>query len=361
MNSKRTNTDQKTFSVSKLNTVFLKQVTRRNWLKFFSLSIGGLIISIVGKYIWKNSQSPITKIDLPEEFILNSKAAPNHSKTIKLTTYKFDVITVNDRGQEIERKIGQAKYFTEDLGNGIALEMVEIPGGIFRMGSPEDERYRNEHESPQHQVTVPPFYMAKFPVNQAQWQAVVSLPPVKRELNPEPSLFKENRLPVEQVSWYDAVEFCQRLSQATGKNYRLPSEGEWEYACRAGTTTPFHFGKTITTQLANYPGIIQYANEPRGMYRFKTTKGGKFPPNAFGLYDMHGNVWEWCLDSWHDNYQGAPVDGSAWIDNSNRYRIIRGGSWFYHPLASRSAYRGKNSLDRIKVNPGFRCVVGKTL
>jgi formylglycine-generating enzyme required for sulfatase activity len=360
MKSKRTNTEQKAFFASKLNAVFSRQLTRRNWLEFFSLSIIGLIISILGKYIWKNSQSPITKIDLPEKFILNSKAAPNHSKTIKLTTYKFDVITVNDRGQEIERKIGEAKYFTEDLGNGIALEMVEIPGGIFIMGSPEDEKYRQKDESPQHQVTVPPFYMAKFPVNQAQWQAVVNLPPVNRELNPEPSLFKGNKLPVEQVSWYDAVEFCHRLSQATGKNYRLPCEAEWEYACRAGTTTPFHFGETITTQLANYSGN-QYANEPGGIYRYKTTKGGVFPPNAFGLYDMHGNVWEWCLDSWHDNYQGAPVDGSAWINNSNRYRVIRGGSWSYHPLASRSAYRDKTSLDRIKVNPGFRCVVGRTL
>ena len=190
----------------------------------------------------------------------------------------------------------QAKYFSEDLGNGITLEMVEIPNGTFMMGSPESEKGRYDWESPQHQVTVPLFFMGKFEVTQAQWKAVAVLPQVERELNPDPSEFTGDKLPVKQVSWYDAVEFCRRLSNYTGTEYRLPSEAEWEYACRAGTTTPFHFGKTITTDLANYRGTDfeyqnqiypgNYANEPKGEYREKTTAVGSFFPNAFGL----GNV-----------------------------------------------------------------------
>ena len=126
------------------------------------------------------------------------------------------------------------------------------------MGSPEDERERYSNESPQHEVTVKSFFMGKYPVTQAQWKVVAALPQVNRKLNPDPSIFKGNDRPVETVSWYYAVEFCDRLSKLTGKSYRLPSEAEWEYACRAGTTTPFHFGKIITTDLANYNGNYNF-------------------------------------------------------------------------------------------------------
>lgn len=152
----------------------------------------------------------------------------------------------------IHRHRQQAQEFIEDLGNGVELEMVAIPSGSFVMGSPKDEPERDESESPQHRVTIQPLFLGKYPVTQAQWQAVASLPQVNRKLNPEPSRFRGENRPVERVSWYDAVEFCERLSQHTGKPYRLPSEAEWEYACRAGTTTPFHFGETITSDLANY-------------------------------------------------------------------------------------------------------------
>ena len=169
-------------------------------------------------------------------------------------------------------------------------------------------------------------------------------------------------LPVERVSWYDAVEFCARLSKATGKEYRLPSEAEWEYACRAGTNTPFHFGETITTDLANYDGEYTYASEPKGKYRGRTTLVGSFPPNAFGLYDMHGNVWEWCLDDWHHNYEGAPTDGSGWVesinDNDNCYQVLRGASWNYSPQACRSAYRTYDNANVDYVNIGLRVVCG---
>ncbi|MGK7958891.1 MAG: SUMF1/EgtB/PvdO family nonheme iron enzyme [Crocosphaera sp.] len=196
--------------------------------------------------------------------------------------------------------------FTEELVSNILLEMVAIPEGRFFMGSPNSEEGSSDYERPQHEVTVKPFFMSQYPITQAQWREIATLRPVNSYLNPEPSYFKEDNNPIENVSWYEAVEFCARLSRLTGNQYRLPSEAEWEYACRAGTTTPFYFGETITGDLANYNAKDTYANETPGKYRGKTTPVGQFPPNGFGLYDMHGNVWEWCADDWHSNYNGAP-------------------------------------------------------
>lgn len=211
----------------------------------------------------------------------------------------------------INRTQKTAQYYVENLGKGISLQMVLIPGGSFMMGSPEDELERSDSESPQHLVDIKQFCIGKYPVTQAQWQAVAALPQVNRELEPDPSYFKGANRPVEQVSWYDAVEFCDRLTSYTKRQYRLPSEAEWEYACRAGTTTPFHFGETITSELANYDANSTYGAGVKGTYREETTVVGSFQvANAFGLYDMHGQVWEWCLDDWHDNYEGAPTDGS---------------------------------------------------
>ncbi|MDB9505517.1 formylglycine-generating enzyme family protein, partial [Microcystis aeruginosa CS-338/01] len=170
--------------------------------------------------------------------------------------------------------------------------------------------------------------------------------------------------PVEQVNWYDAIEFCARLSKLTGREYRLPSEAEWEYACRAGTTTPFYFGETITGELANYNAYNSYAEEPDGEYRKQTTPVGQFPPNAFGLHDMHGNVWEWCADTWHGNYDGAPTDGSAWIENGDDNRSpLRGGSWFNDPYFCRSAFRYYSGRRVYYYYFGFRvvCGAGRTL
>jgi formylglycine-generating enzyme required for sulfatase activity/uncharacterized caspase-like protein len=246
------------------------------------------------------------------------------------------------QGNSPRKKINP-EQFAEDLRNGTMLAMVAIPGGTFLMGSPESELERNGSESPQHTVTIQPFFMGKFPVTQAQWQAVANLPKVKLniDLKSDPSNFKGADRPVEKVSWDDAVEFCARLSQAKGREYRLPSEAEWEYACRAETTTPFHFGETITTDLANYNGNYTYGSGSKGQFRQQTTEVGSFPGNAFGLHDMHGNVWEWCQDTWHENYNGAPTDGSAWVDeNTNQSRrIIRGGSWDDIPRLCRSASR----------------------
>ncbi|HEY9808743.1 MAG TPA: bifunctional serine/threonine-protein kinase/formylglycine-generating enzyme family protein [Halomicronema sp.] len=286
-----------------------------------------------------NTEAMSTTILLPPP--PKTTAASKPSSNIK--TFSFDVITVNAQGKEINRQRQQAEYFTEDLGAGIILDMVSIPGGTFSMGSPTSEAQRVDNESPQHWVTVKPFYLGKYAVTQAQWKAVASLAKVKQDLDPDPSnVFCGGNKPahqlswddiankpINQVSWDDAIEFCARLSKKTGKNYRLPSEAEWEYACRAGTSTPFHFGETITPDLVNYHGKYPYASAPKGKYRDQTTDVGSFPPNAFGLYDMHGNVWEWCQDVFHENYNGAPTDGSAWeTGGDSQYRKQRGGSWY---------------------------------
>ncbi len=233
----------------------------------------------------------------------------------------------------IRKKEKQAEYYTEDLGNNVELAMVKIPAGKFIMGAPENELDSGNSERPQHEVTVPEFFMGRYPITQGQWKAVVeTTEKIERDLRPDPSYFKDdyekyNRWtrPVEQVSWLDAKEFCARLSQKTERNYQLPSEAQWEYACRAGTTTPFHFGETITTDLANYRGKDDeknkwsgsYGRGPKGEYREQTTPVGYFKvANVFGLYDMHGNVHEWCEDDWHDNYEGAPNDGSPWVSSN---------------------------------------------
>jgi len=263
--------------------------------------------------------------------------------------FEFEVVTVNERSEEASRETQQAQVFQEAIAD-IALELVAIPGGTFTMGSPADEEGREDDEGPQHEVTVPQFLMGKYQVTQAQYQAV---------MGENPARFTDNgaNRPVEQVSWNDAVEFCQRLSQQTGREYRLPSEAEWEYACRAGTTTPFHFGPTITPDIANYNGNYTYGSGPKGEYREQTTEVGSFPPNAFGLYDVHGNVWEWCLDHWHDSYDGAPTDGSAWTTGGDEsLRVLRGGSWNHNPRLCRSAdrYGGARAYGYYLI--GFRVV-----
>jgi len=233
------------------------------------------------------------------------------------------------------------------------------------MGSPETEKDSNDSERPQHQVTVAPFYMGKYQLTQPQWGAVAKLPKIERDLNPNPSEFTGENRPVENISWNDAVEFCARLAQATGKEYRLPTEAEWEYACRGGTTTPFHYGETITSDLANYIGIYTYAEEVAGEDRGETTPVGSFPPNGFGLYDMHGNVWEFCTDPWHDSYRGAPNNGGVWSENPdvNYSQIMRGGSWCFFSWCCRSGYRF-NSMRRniMEHDVGLRvcCGVGRS-
>ncbi|NEQ62201.1 MAG: SUMF1/EgtB/PvdO family nonheme iron enzyme [Moorea sp. SIO4A1] len=313
------------------------------------------------------------------EVVIGLGGRTEASPDIELEPFDFEVATIElkqtgwfRRKLEpiIHRHQHQAYGFSQDLGNGVELEMVAIPKGSFIMGSPETEEGHKKNESPQHQVTVKSFFMGKYPVTQAQWQAVAALPQVNRKLDPNPSRFNGKYRPVERVSWDDAVEFCERLSQYTKRPYRLPSEAEWEYACRAGTTTPFHFGETITTDLANYDSNYDYSYGfgSKGKSVQETTPVGRFDvANNFGLYDMHGNVWEWCADHWHSNYKGAPRDGSVWQDepninndNYNKHRLLRGGCWVGNPEHCRSGSRhNSDPALRHYVNIiGFRVVCG---
>jgi formylglycine-generating enzyme required for sulfatase activity len=276
---------------------------------------------------------------------------------------------VNARGEISSQETLTSSYYEEFPPTPIRL--VTIPEGQFTMGS-QTEQEDNATEQPAHQVKIAGFLMSQTPITQAQWRAVASLPQEYLRLNPQPSEFRGENLPVDSVSWAEALEFCARLSRYSQKNYRLPSEAEWEYACRGKvypqTDTPFHFGETLTALLANYNSSLVYYKESPGIYRAAPTPVGSFPPNAFGLYDMHGNVWEWCLDSWHENYHGSPRDGRAWLEGeSDSYRdiltsvpqlireqrphVVRGGAWNYAPTFCRSAYRLFNQ-DLFRV--GFR-------
>jgi formylglycine-generating enzyme required for sulfatase activity len=282
-----------------------------------------------------------------------------------LHIFKFELATLEVRRSAASRRLGkprvarhrrQAQYFIEDLGDATKLEMVIIPGGSFSMGSLAEELGHNNDESPQHLVTVQSFAMSKYPITQSQWRAIAALPQLRHALDPDPSDFKGDDRPVDNVSWLEAVEFCERLSRKTGRDYRLPSEAEWEYACRAGTTTAFHFGEMITTDVANYDGDYTYGSVPKGVHRRETTPVGSFGvANDFGLYDMHGNVWEWCADHWHGSYEGAPIDGSVWLSaDEGTLRQLRGGSWDVKPESCRSACRANNGVAYKDSVVGFR-------
>jgi formylglycine-generating enzyme required for sulfatase activity len=224
------------------------------------------------------------------------------------------------------------------------------------MGASESEHGSDDSERPQHQVTVPDFWIGKYQVTQEQWETIMSS---------NPSRFKEAKRPVEWVDWRACQEFCRKLSERTEKRYRLPGEAEWEYACRAGTTTPFSSGETLTTDFANYAGDFHnctYADEGKGQRRGETVEVGIFPPNSWGLYDMHGNVWELCEEGWHNDYNGAPTDGTAWTDNHSQANIgifvFRGGSWKDNPQNCRSAKRGSYTRNGLSLSSGLRLVLG---
>ena len=279
-----------------------------------------------------------------------SSAAPARVKTNKLKQQKQLVAADPPKPQApspvklAAKKAGQVFRDCADCP-----EMVVIPAGSFRMGGLGGWRYGDE--KPGHRVTIPrPFAVGKYEVTQAKWRAV---------MGSNPSSFKGDHNPVERVGWNDAQDFVRRLGAKTGKQYRLLTEAEWEYAARAGTTTPFQFGATISTDQANYDGNYTYGGGGKGVYRKKTVPVGSFPANAFGLHDMHGNVWEWVEDCYRTNYSGAPSDGGAVTGPDSCRRVLRGGSWGDAPWVLRSTGRGRSRTDIRRGNNGFR--IARTL
>ncbi len=235
---------------------------------------------------------------------------------------------------------------------GEGPKMVVIPAGKFKMGSPSSEPERDDDEWPQHEVRIErPFAIGQYEVTFEEYERFAEATGRRK---PDDAGWGRGRRPVINVSWDDAVAYAQWLSAQTGATYRLPSEAEWEYAARAGTETPFHFGERITTDQANFNGNSTYNGSAKGEYRKKTVAVGSFPANAFGLHDVHGNVWEWVQDCWHDDYKGALDDGSAWESGECAGRSLRGGSWSYRPGWVRSAYRFGGGLAGRFGSVGFR-------
>ncbi|HAN75347.1 MAG TPA: hypothetical protein DDZ60_11780 [Planktothrix sp. UBA10369] len=307
--------------------------------KEFLIIIGGLAtlmgmvaIAIIPKILTKfqgNTSGTSNSVppSVPKEFIPKPES-------IKTATDKEPVSIVYD-------------IYPENLNGTPLLQLLKIRRGNFTMGSPPEENGHQESEQPQFVVTfAKPFYMSRHPITQEQWEAV---------MGNNPSTFEGERdLPVETVSWNDANKFCEVLSQKTGRKYRLPSESEWEYACRAGTQTPFYFVDDLD---ANYDTNYKYKpNQIDRVYKGQTTPVGKLPANQFGLQDMHGNVWEWCSDSWHSNYIDAPRDGMSWTTGETEKAVIRGGAWHSFPSKCRSAAR-EWMWKKVKSNRiGFRVV-----
>lgn len=311
-----------------------------------------------------------------------------HTETIELETAR---LMRQGEGWRLERRSLRLERALLPLGEGISLPLLWIPGGEFVMGSPPDELEREDDEGPQHRVRLAGFWLGQTPVTQVQWRALARLvPPLgqrwQRELPANPSYFQpegeklapfgrfallpgENNTgqrPVERVCWHEAMELCRRvemlLPDGSGLRCSLPREAQWEYACRAGASTPFSCGETITPELANIDGNYTYADGPKGEDRQQTTPVGMFPANGWGLHDMHGNVWEWCLDHWHGTYDDAPFDGRAWIDpaakdseaEEEQSRLLRGGSWFLRSRFCRAACRNDARPGNRNSRIGFR-------
>ena len=237
-------------------------------------------------------------------------------------------------------------------------EMVAVPSGTFRMGAPESEESSGSWERPVHTVSVPSFAAGMYEVTFAEWDACVAAGGCGG-YSPNDSSWGRDRRPVMNVNWADAQSYVEWLSRRTGERYRLLSESEWEYVARAGTTTPFHTGSTISADQANYDGRYVYGPGREGVFRVQTLPVGSFPANGFGLHDVHGNVSEWVQDCWNGRYTGAPSDGSAWESGDCSSRVTRGGSWFEDPRHLRSAYRIANPPD-IRL-PGYGFRVARTL
>jgi len=229
--------------------------------------------------------------------------------------------------------------------NSVGMKLSLIPPGQFVMGSPPGEEWHRDDEIRHSVKLTNAFYMGAAEVTQGQWKAL---------MGENPSFFTGDALPVDTITWQQAVEFCRKLSEKEGALYRLPTEAEWEYVCRAGTTTPFHTGNTISTDRANYDGNYTYGDGKKGVFRETTTRAGSLAPNSWGLHDMHGNVWEWCAD-WYAGYPGAEVSDPTGAADG-KARVVRGGCWINFPAVCRSANRGKTVPVSWNFHFGFRVV-----
>jgi eukaryotic-like serine/threonine-protein kinase len=329
----------------KLASIFDRfSINRSTFLKIIGLgSLGAIGAFSIAKII----QPSESEIDPNQQ--INSDDIPtiDRPSVIKVTSIKL-----NDYGDIIDRPQARAQIFQEDLGNGVLLTMIQIPPGTFMMGSPAREEGQESCEQPQHPVNVPTFFLGQTQITQSQWSEIFPDKAVKFSSN--------HQVPIDSISWLDAIEFCHRLSTKTGRKYRLPTESEWEYACRATTTNPFAYGDTISPSIVNYDATRPYGKSIKGICQEKSTPVATFPPNLFGLYDMHGNLWEWCLDEWFANYRDAPQDGSARGDletrDRNKQRVVRGGSWFSSGQICRAASRSSLPAAYRHNHYGFRVV-----
>jgi formylglycine-generating enzyme required for sulfatase activity len=240
---------------------------------------------------------------------------------------------------------GYTETLRGEIEEEITLDMMMIPGGSFIMGGPEYDSDYRPRENPRHEVILQPFYIGRYLITQSQWRVVASYPSIDREIALNPSRFAGDNLPVEWISWDEAQEFCKRLSAQTGRHYCLPSESQWEYACRSGSETAFFYGGDDSPNLFNCRSRCTTIDGETCLPSSGISEVGLFPGNAWGLHDMHGNVWEWCEDDWHRNYNGAPRDGSPWVEEDrDEIQVIRGGSWTQEAERCRSYSRGYYKL-----------------
>ena len=354
-------------------TVLAAKPARRNRATILGVPLA-LVILVVGGYLARNAfrspSGPVTingPVIIPgnsggliitspskgtsqgNDLAATTPTAPGTGGPLpgKIESFEFETVKVDAQGNELSNEKKQARQFIETLGGELALELVEIPGGSFLIGSPNDEPGRFPLEGPQRQVSVSSFWMGKYEVTQPQWRLIAKLPVVKTDLNPDPSLpvFKDDEMPVGGVSWDDANEFCARLSRQTGREYRLPTEAEWEYAARAGTATATAFGPSINAKIANCS-----RQSPMFVGRLKIA-------NGFGLFDLHGNVAEWCQDEWHENYNALSSDGKWSKAGDPRFRPVRGSNWGLADLRfCRSAMRLYSAPDARNYLYGLRVV-----
>lgn len=286
----------------------------------------------------KPTPTPTPTVDKSDKATSSSSGNRPTGPSIPRASWpQFVTVTLDEHGKLVSSQVKTADYITEDLGDGVKLDLVKIPSGEFMMGSPDSGGEGKTHEGPQHKVNVPEFYLGKYEVTIQQWVALMGDIPDGLD-RVRGKVMESNLQPVVWITWHEAVAFCRRLQNKSGKAYRLPTEAEWEYAARAGTTTPFAFGTTIT------PSFAVYNTRYKGGEIFDKSKsaqvGSLGVANAFGLFDMHGNVGEWCQDVWHANYSGAPDDGTAWSrGDAYEERVIRGGSWVEELSACRSTAR----------------------